>query len=569
MGGANMGLETVLGSIKEFVMRFSAIISNTIDSDVIIADNNLEIVSTSFRYFTLYNDIEAGSLISEVISKKKKVMVKDKNTRLSCKKCGKFDTCKMVGFVGVPIYYNNYVVGAIALVLPQHRVDSLFTTIDTSIEFLENMAGLLTGKIQEVNQNQSLNQIIIEREAMMDLLSEAVVFTDYYGYIQHFNKTFQKLFSVTQNCIGKLIQELIPHALLQEYFQEHKELKNIRLYFSWGSEAFYGFVSSKQVNINGKDYGTMFAFQTMNHVLKNAQLSEKGSLVTLGWADWMFSRDIIRKAKAFAVTNKNILIRSNNRNINEILAKGITNYSERSLKGLKILYCDNIYRDLMSVFLFDEFGEIRNSDNGTMFVQDVENLPIYIQEKILYFVKTGKVPLNNNTSIGSDVRLIFATTKDLKRLVEQGLFLEELYYRIVENELEISSIQEDFLIFQNIVDNGLAYYAKIYHKNKLYLHESALQYLHKMVNKNDMNYLETVLESLVRHNDMEVTIEELKDMGLYMDIKSDDSSLSSLEKERMAELLKMGISKAEIARRLGIGRATLYRKIEEYGLTSK
>jgi transcriptional regulator with PAS, ATPase and Fis domain len=561
-----MGFGTVLGSIKEFVIRFSNIISNTIDSDVIIADNNLEIISASFRYFTLYNDIEAGSLISEVISKKKKVMVKDKSTRLSCRKCGEYDTCKMAGFVGVPIYYNNCVVGAIALVLPQHRVDPLFGTIDTSIEFLENMAGLLTGKIQEVNQNQSLNQIIVEREAMMDLLSEAVVFTDYYGYIQHFNKTFQKVFSVKQNSIGKKIQELIPHALLQEYFQEHKELKNIRLYFSWESEAFYGFVSSKQVNINGKDYGTMFAFQTMNHVLKNAQLSEKGSLVTLGWAEWMLSRDTIRKAKAYAVTNKNILIRSNNRSFNEILAKGITNYSERSLKGLKILYCDNIYRDLMSVFLFDEFGELRNSHNGTLFVQDVENLPIYIQEKMLYFVKTGKVPLNNNTTIGSDVRLIFATTKDLKKLVERGLFLEELYYIIAQNETEIPSVQEDFHLFQKIVDTGLTYYAKMYHKNKLLLHESALQFLYKSIYKNDLNYLESVIEKLVRHNDKEITVQELKDMGLYMEIKNDDISLSSLEKEKISELLKVGLSKSEIARRLGIGRATLYRKLVEYEL---
>jgi transcriptional regulator of acetoin/glycerol metabolism len=563
-----LGLETVLGSIKEFVMRFSDIISNTIDSDVIIADNNLEIVGTAFRYFTLYNEIEAGSLISEVISKKKKVIVKDKSTKSSCKKCDKFDTCKMAGFVGVPIYYNNYVVGAIALVLPQHRVDSLFRTIDTSTEFLENMAGLLTGKIQEVNQNQSLNQIIIEREGMMDLLSEAVVFTDYYGNIQHVNKTFQKLFSVKQNCIGKQIQELIPHALFQEYYQEHKEFKNLRLYFAWGSESFYGFVSSKQVNINGKDYGTMFAFQTMNQVLKNAQLSEKGSLVTMNWSEWMFSRDTIRKAKAFAVTHKNIIIRSRNKNLSEILAKGITNYSERSLKGLKMLYCDNLYRDLMGVFLFDEFGELRNADNGTMFVQDVENLPIYIQEKMLYFVKTGRVPLNNNTSIEADVRIIFATTKDLKKLVDQGLFLEELYYRISENEIEIPKVQDDFVIFQNIVDTGISYYAKIYRKNKLILHESALHYLYKSVYIDDLNYLESVLELLVRHNDNEVTVQDLKDMGLYTEIKNDDASLSRLEKDKITELLKVGINKTEIARRLGIGRATLYRKLEEYGLSN-
>lgn len=562
-----MGLGTVLGSIKDFVIRFANIISHTIDSDVIIADNNLEIVGVSFRYFTLYNEIEAGSLISEVISKKKNVIVKDKSAKSSCKKCSEFEFCKMVGFVGVPIYYNNYVIGAIALVLPQHRVDKLFSTIDSSIEFLENMAGLLTSKIQEVNQNQSLNQIIIEREAMMDLLSQAVVFTDYYGNIQHVNKSFQKLFSIKQNCIGTLLQELIPHVIFEEYFQEHKEFNNIRLYFTCGTGSFYGFVSCKQVIINGKDYGTMFAFQTMNQILKNAQLSGIGSLVTLSWAEWMFSRDTIRKAKALAITNKCILIQSRNQNFSEILAKGITNYSERSLNGLKILDCDNIYRDLMGVFIFDEFGELRNANNGTMLVQNVESLPIFIQDKMLYFIKTGKVPLNNNTFIESDVRLIFATSKDLKKLVEQGLFLEELYYRIAENEIVIPSVQDDFIKFKNIVDSGLTYYAKIYRKSKLSLQESVLQYLYKSIDVNDINYLESIIELFVRRNDNEITVQVLKDMGLCLEVKNDDLSLSELEKEKIAKLLKADLSKSEIARRLGISRATLYRKIEEYGLS--
>lgn len=561
-----MGLETVLGSIKEFVIRFSDIISNTIDADVIIADNNLEIIGSAFRYFTLYNEIEVGSLISEVIVKKENVIVRDKSKKSSCRKCQQFHSCKMVGFVGVPIYYNNYIVGAISLVLPQHRVDSLFRTIDTSTEFLENMAELLAGKIESVNQNRSLNQIIVEREAMMDLLPDAVVFTDYYGNIQHINKSFQKLFSVKKNCMGKQLQDLIPHTIFQEYFQEYKEFKNIRLYFSWGPVSFYGFVSSKQVNINGKHCGTMFAFQTMNQVLKSAKLSEKGSLVTLRWAEWVFPQDIIRRAKALASTGKNILISSKNRNLNELLAKGITNYSDRRLKDLKILYCDNVYRNLMSVFLFDEFGEFRDADNGTMFVQDIENLPIYVQERILYFLRTGKIPLNNNTSVRSDVRLIFSTTKDLKRLVEQGLFLEELYYRIAEHEIEVPNVQEDFTVFQRMVETGLSYYGKIYHNTKAYLDENVVQYLYKSIYKENLNYMESVLEAIVKRNNQEVSIQDLKDMGLYIETKTNHVSLSALEKEKIAELLKTGCSKTEIARRLEIGRATLYRKLEEYGL---
>ncbi|RDY29799.1 sigma 54-interacting transcriptional regulator, partial [Lachnotalea glycerini] len=436
-----MPVETLLGTVKEFVIRFSDIISNTIDADVIIADNNFKIVGNTSRYYTVYDEVDADSLIAEVVKSRKKLIVEDKAGRASCLKCLHFDECKLFGFVGVPIFHNDIIAGAIALILPQHRVNSLFENIDSSVEFLENMAELLSGKIDAINENKSLNQIIIEQEAMMDLLSDAVVFTDFFGNIRHYNKLFQNLFLVTQDCIGKQLQEFIPHAIFEESYENQKEFKNIRIHFAWGNVEFYGFISSKYVRINGKDYGTMFSFRTVNEVLRNAQLSEKGSLVTFNWSEWMFPREILKQAKSLAITHNNILILGRNRNLNEILAKGITNYSERSLKGLKLLYCDNLYRDLLEVFLFDEFGELRDSNMGTMLVQDVENLPLHIQKRFLHFLKTGKIGLNNDTSAESDVRFIFATTKNLKDYVDKGLFMEELYYRIAEYSIEVSGIQ--------------------------------------------------------------------------------------------------------------------------------
>ncbi len=562
-----MKLDTMLGSIKEFVVRFSDIISNTIDADVIIADNNHEVIGSAFRYFTLYNGIEVGSLIAEVIAKKKKLVEKDKKNRASCQKCEQFESCKIVGFVGVPIFYNGYVVGAIALILPQHRVVTLFQNIETSTEFLENMAELLAGKIEERNQNQSLNQMVMERDAMMDLLSEAVVFTDYFGNIAYCNKAFQKLFGVRPEILGKRLYEVVPHVVLQEYFQEHKAFKNIRLYIAWKTGAFYGFVSSKQVMVNGKDSGTMFAFKTINEVLHNVQLSEKGSLMTLGWAEWLFQKEVVHEAKLIAVTNKNILIRSGNSNLNEILAKGITNYSDRGLKGLKMLFCDNMYRELMEVFLFDEFGELRDADHGTMLVQNVENLPYNIQERLLQFLRTGKIPLNNGTRISSDVRLIFSTTKNLKGLVEQGLFIEELYYRIAEHEIIIPDVQNQYVDFKRIVSSGLAYYEKVYHKKIMQLEEEVFTYLYEVHNKYDLNYLESVIELIVRQNHGATTIQDLIDWGICVEPVKKEQTLSDLEKNKIRELIELGLNKTDISKRLGISRATLYRKIEEYGLS--
>lgn len=561
-----MGLQTSLGSIKEFVTRFADIICNTVDADVIIMDNNLEIVGKSFRYFSLYNTISAGSLISAVLAKRKTLIVKDKGEVESCCQCPQFENCKMVGFVGVPIIYENYSVGVISLLLPQHRVKSLFQTLDTSVEFVENMAELLSGKIRENNENLQLSQAIEERETLMDLLSEAVVYMDDYGNIIHINKMFMKRFMVKEDCVGKQIQQMFPHKVFQDYFENKQEIRGQRVYFERGEMSFYGLASCKSVRINGRNYGVMFSFRSVKEVLQDAVLSGKGSLVTLQWTEWMFPREVLQTARALAVTSNHILIYGKNRSMNEILAKGITNYSDRSLTGMTSLYSDNMYRDLMEVFLFDEFGALRNAHRGTLFVQDVENLPFHIQEKLLQFMKSGKLNVGGISSVKSDVRFIFSTSGDLRKMVEKGYFLEELYYRIVEYVIEVPELQKERGRFQSIVSSGVRYYGTKYNKKGVALSQEAMERLWQYPWEEDLNLLEAKIETIVRRNEGVVTLEDLEGMGTLPNRKRETMSLEEIERGRIEALLRSGCKKTEIARKLGIGRATLYRKMEEYEL---
>lgn len=560
-------MQTSIGAIRDFVVRFADIICNTVDADVIIADNQLDIVGKSFRYYTLYNTPNIGSLIAEVMIRKEKVIVEDKSHVESCQKCSEFATCKMVGFVGVPIFYDHCVIGVISLLLPQHRVRSLFQTLDTSVEFLEHMAGLLVGKIRENLEKQLLSQIITERELLMDLLNDAVAYTDHYGNIVHLNKAFYQRFHVRRDCIGRQIQELLPHKIFEDYFKERKDIKGQKVYFEQKQMSFYGLASCKSVAANGLNYGVMFLFRSMNEVRRDVSIYDgKGSLVTLRWTEWMLPKEVIETAKAQSVTSNHVLIRGKNRSVNEILAKGMCNYSDRSLKGIDNLYSDNMYRELLETFLFDEFGEFRNADHGTLMVQDTENLPYYIQERILDYLKTGRVLTNGKSSIRTDVKLIFLTTKNLKDLVDKGDFLEELYYRIMEHVIEIPGIQEDKGRFCNIVSSGLQYYKIRYGKADLLLDQSVTEFLWMYPWNEDLNLLEVKMEAIARRMDGYVTLDQLEDLGVFPVVKKENLSLSDLEKGQIEEWLKTGGSKTEIAKKLGIGRATLYRKIAEYQL---
>lgn len=560
-------METKLGSQRDFVQRFADMISNTVDADVIIVDNSLNMIGSAFRYFSLYNAIEEHSILSDVLLRKETVIVRDKSELASCRACEQFDACKMIGLVGVPIFYNRYVIGAIALTLPQHRVNTLFQTLDTSVEFLENMAELLAGKVRTSEENQALTRLVAERETLMDLLNDAVVYTDIFGNMIHTNKQFARIFSVKGNQVGKRIQDLIPHKIFSEYFEETAELRGERFYIEDGGVSFSGIVSSKRVRINGSEFGVMFCLRTLKDIVQDSNLSQLGSMVTLKWASWALPRETLEECQSLAVTPYHILLEGGNKNLNEMAAKGIVNYSERSVNGLKKICCDNMYRNLLETFLFDEFGELTMSDQGTVLIHDIENLPFYLQERLLKFLKTGRLAVTSGSGVYADVRFIFSTTKDLGEMVEKGYFLEELYLMICEHRIKIPKIQEDQKVFRSMAESAVEFYKKKYRKRLLTLSEDAVAFLWNYKWGEQLNLLESKLETIVRRNEGPVTAEILKEMGIFPEPGNNDLSLSTLEKERIRELLKGGHTKTEIARKLGIGRATLYRKMTEYGFS--
>ena len=140
--------------IKSFVDNFAIVISDVLDTDVIIVDEDMDIIGKSLKYFSLYNDIKIGSLIARVISANERLYIKDKAEINTCRKCKEYKICKMKGFIGVPIRFENRVLGVLALILQKSKVNKLFTKLDSTIFFMENMAELIGIRINEINEKK-------------------------------------------------------------------------------------------------------------------------------------------------------------------------------------------------------------------------------------------------------------------------------------------------------------------------------------------------------------------------------------------------------------------------------
>lgn len=557
--------KSLLGLIESYTNHFARIISDTLDTDILIIDTNMKIVGSAFKYLNLYTDIKIGTIISTILLENRNVIVEDKSRLPGCRRCDQFRECKMSSFVGVPIRVENQVVGALALILTRHRAKFLFESLDSTVSFLENFAELLSGKIENETKTIGLQNRLKEIEAIMDKMFEAVIYTDYYGNIIHVNQRFCDIIHFDRGLTGRNMKELFPFQLIEDYFQSYEDISNERLIFEMKDYLFHGVVSSKKIYLSDTEFSTLFYFRPQSDFVKRINISEQGSLVTLEWLKKYFSRQELDRARTLAKTDHHILIQSSDNELNLLLAKAVFNTSERNLHDLYVVYADNLYRDLFEIYMMDEYGLLKNADNCTIVIVQPENMPIYIQNYLSDFMKTGKFK-SHNKLIRSNVRFLFCTDRELEPLVEQKLFSPELYRLMVLHKITVEGMEMDLVKFRYYVNSGLVYYKSLYNNRTVELSGEVITYFRNHYSEIGKHNMELILERIAGECSGRVSVEELKEKNLLRQKDEVFCGLGETARERIKAMLDRGYSKTDIADVLGISRSTLYRKIKEYGV---
>ena len=161
--------------------------------------------------------------------------------------------------------------------------------------------------------------------------------------------------------------------------------------------------------------------------------------------------EVMLSARKYAQSNVIVLITGESGTGKEVVARAIHRYSPRSKKPFVPFNCTAVPRELLESHLFgfkrgaftgadrDNPGLIRAAKDGTLFLDEIGELGLDLQPKLLRFLESGEIhPLGETTPFNVNVRIVAATNANLKKLVEQGRFREDLYYRlnVVPIELE-------------------------------------------------------------------------------------------------------------------------------------
>jgi DNA-binding NtrC family response regulator len=292
-------------------------------------------------------------------------------------------------------------------------------------------------------------------------------------------------------------------------------------------------------------------------------------------------KSVMQVVQKIAATDANVLITGENGTGKEIIAREIHRLSLRNKELFVAVDLSSLTETLFESELFghkkgsftnayeDKTGRFVLADKGSLFLDEIGNIPLNLQSKLLSVLQTRTVlPVGSNKEIPMDIRLISATNKDLNRLISENQFRQDLLYRMNTIQIHLPSLRDRTEDIESLVNHFAAFYGKKYGKEGLKVTDDALKKLKKYQWPGNIRELQHAIEKAIILSEQNKLI--ARDFFFGADVSNMDhqpETLEEMEKKMIIQaLMKNDQNQSATAQQLGITRQTLYNKIKKYEL---
>ena len=280
-----------------------------------------------------------------------------------------------------------------------------------------------------------------------------------------------------------------------------------------------------------------------------------------------------------AKTDANILLTGENGTGKEVIAREIHQKSLRNEELLVTIDISSVPDTLVESELFghkkgaftdaceDRIGKFQLAHNGSLFLDEIGNIPVQLQSKLLVALQTRSfTPVGSNQEISVNIRLISATNSDIETMVNHGKFREDLLYRINTIHIEIPPLRQRIEDIELLANHFLKKLANKYMKPGLKLGSKAMKKLQKYHWPGNVRELEHTIEKAVILSDSNTISPDSFFFKSTSVAKSNvPLTLEEMEKNLISDALdKYDGNLSLAAKQLGVTRQTLYNKLKKY-----
>jgi len=326
-----------------------------------------------------------------------------------------------------------------------------------------------------------------------------------------------------------------------------------------------------------RNASTQISLIEENEILKEKVTSLENVEELIGNSDTM--KKVLKEIESVAQSNASVIISGESGTGKELVARAIHANSPRKFFPLVSVHCGALTESLLESELFghekgaftgavyNRKGRFEMANNGTIFLDEISTISQKMQVELLRVLESKKFTrVGGNKEISSDFRVICATNRDLKTMVEKGLFREDLFYRLNVVNINIPPLRDRIEDIPLLVDYFIKKYCASMNRPVISIDSSALKHLEDFSYPGNIRELENIIErAIVVGNGKKIT---LKDLPLGKEIISTTvESLDDLEKHHILNILsKYNWNISVTAKALKVDRVTLYNKIKKYDL---
>lgn len=571
-----------LNFILSDVKKYSEIVSKVVNIDVEIMDSSFvriagtgnleEKVGLSMR--------KESHIYHQVLKYKKTIIILNPRKDPHCSNCPNKSLCKEELEISTPIIYQDEVIGVIGLIcFEKNKKYDFFIKKDLYIQFLEQIAEFISYKVyvyfsslQLKRDNEILNSII-------DRVQDIIILTNRKNQIELINKKgINLLGKIDKN--EKIVLKNSSSFLNQKEFNflySEKEISAIGDIFNFSLEKL-----EKNEELNK----TLFVFKEISEFKKYVLSFHENSSIILLESPQM--QDIYSRISKVSKNDTSVIITGESGTGKEIIARHIHNLSTYSKGPFIIVNCGAIPESLIESELFGytkgaftgadpkgKIGFFEKANNGTIFLDEIGELPLQIQVKLLRVLQDKTItPIGSRTEKQINVRIIAATNKKLEEEIEKKNFREDLFYRLNVFPINIPPLRERKKDIKILIDFFVKKYYISFQKEQKDISENVYKLLMDYSWPGNIRELRNTIEycmNMIEENETRIELKHLPPKFLKNKEDLDDKkTLKEFEKENIINLIKIYGDNLEakkiIAKSLGIGIATLYRKLKKYNL---
>ncbi len=314
-----------------------------------------------------------------------------------------------------------------------------------------------------------------------------------------------------------------------------------------------------------------------NEILKDKVISLENVEDMIGHSEAM--QEVFRQIESVAQSNASVIITGESGTGKELVAKAIHANSPRKFFPMVSVHCGALTESLLESELFghekgaftgavyNRKGRFEMADSGTIFLDEIATISPKMQVELLRVLETKSfVRVGGNKEISSDFRVLCATNRDLKSLVEKGLFREDLFYRLNVVNINVPPLRERIEDIPFLVDYFIKKYCTSMNRPLITIDAGAMKRIVDYSFPGNIRELENMIErAIVVGNGKKI---QLKDLPLAAEkINPAFESLDDLGKKHILQILnKYNWNITVSAKALKLDRVTLYNKIKKYGL---